>query len=90
MLNRTAEDVGASIQVYNQADVFLFCSAVLSRKMMEADPANLAHCPYGVFVYELADNPGTITVGYRNMPEGVMQEVEQLLDAVAREAVGLE
>ena len=90
MLNRTAADVGAAAQIYSQADVYLFCSAVLSRKMMEADPDNIAHCPYAVFVYELADNLGTIHVGYRHMPDGVMQEVQELLDAVAREAAGID
>jgi len=90
MLNRTAADVGATVQVYSRADVYLFCSAVLSRKMMEADPKNIAHCPYSVFLYELADTPGTIHVGYRQMPEGEMKEVEALLDAVAREGAGLD
>ena len=90
MLNRTAGDVGATTQIYRQADVYLFCSAVLSRKMMEADADNLAHCPYSVFVYERADAPGTVHVGYRHMPDGAMQEVQELLDAVAREAAGLD
>ena len=88
MLNRTAGDVGATKQIYDRADVYLFCSATLSRRMMEADPSNIAHCPYGVFVYELADSAGTVQIGYREMPEGPMQEVEQLLDAIAREAAG--
>ncbi len=88
MLNRTAGDVGATDQIYDRADVYLFCSATLSRRMMEADPSNIAHCPYGVFVYELADSAGTVQIGYREMPEGPMQEVEQLLDAIAREAAG--
>jgi len=90
MLNRTAADVGATVQVYEHGNVYLFCSAVLSRKMMEADPDNIAHCPYSVFAYELAGSPGTVHVGYRNLPEGAMQEVEELLDAVAREAAGLD
>jgi len=90
MLNRTAADVGATVQVYTHANVYLFCSAVLSRKMMEADADNIAHCPYSVFAYELAGSPGTVHVGYRNLPEGLMQEVQQLLDAVAREAAGLD
>jgi hypothetical protein len=58
--------------------------------MMEADPTNIAHCPYGVFVYQLAGPPGTVQVGYRVMPEGPMQEVQELLDEIAREAAGLE
>lgn len=89
MLNRTAGDVGATTQVYSQADVYQFCSAVLSRKMMEADSGNIAYCPYGIFVYELAGEPGTVHVGYRHMPDGVMQEVQNLLDAIAREAAGI-
>lgn len=88
MLNRTAADVGASRQIYRAADVYLFCSATLSRRMMEADPTNIAHCPYSVFLYELTDTPGTVHVGYREMPAGAMQEVEALLDAIARETAG--
>ncbi|MGY9032035.1 MAG: DUF302 domain-containing protein, partial [Rhodobacterales bacterium] len=70
---------------YDNAQVFVFCSAVLSRKMMEADPTNIAFCPYGVFV---ADTDGAVTVGYRHYPDGAMQEVQALLDEIAREAVG--
>lgn len=85
MLNRTGADVGSDKKIFEAADVFLFCSAVLSRKMMEADPMNIAHCPYGLFV---ADQAGKVVVGYRHYPEGTMQEVQALLDEIAREAVG--
>jgi len=86
MLERTRAEVGGD-PLFANADVFLFCSAVLSRKMMEADPLNIAFCPYGVFVTEAAD--GAVQVGYRHLPDGAMQEVEALLDAIAREAAGL-
>ncbi|WP_103258236.1 DUF302 domain-containing protein [Tabrizicola aquatica] len=85
MLNRTAADVGSEVKLFDNADVFLFCSAVVSRKVMEADPMNIAHCPYGVFV---TDREGQVSVGYRQMPEGPMQEVQTLLDDIAREATG--
>ena len=85
MLNRTGSDVGSDVKIYDNADVFLFCSAVLSRKVMEADPNNIAHCPYGVFV---TDKDGAVAVGYRNLPEGPMQEVQTLLDEIVREASG--
>jgi uncharacterized protein (DUF302 family) len=85
MLNRTGADVGSAVKIYDSADVFLFCSAVVSRKVMEADPMNIAHCPYGIFVTDL---DGAVAVGYRNLPEGPMQEVQALLDDIAREAVG--
>jgi len=85
MLERTRADVGSDIVLFDAADVFLFCSASLSRKVMEADPMNLAHCPYGIFV---SDREGEVTVGYRNYPEGPMQEVQAFLDEIVREAVG--
>ena len=85
MLNRTGADLGADQVIFDQADIFQFCSATISRQMMEADPLNIAHCPYAVFVFE---REGEVVVGYRNQPEGVMQAVQSLLDEIAREAVG--
>lgn len=87
MLNRTGADVGSDVTLFNEADIFVFCSAVVSRKVMEADPMNIAHCPYGIFV---ADQAGEVIVGYRNYPTGPMQEVQALLDGIVREAVGAE
>lgn len=85
MLNRTGADVGSDVKLFDGAEIFVFCSAVLSRKVMEADPMNIAHCPYGIFV---TDREGQVTVGYRNYPEGPMQEVQALLDEIVLEAVG--
>lgn len=85
MLARTGEDVGSDVTLFDKADVYNFCSAALSRKMMEIDPLNIAHCPYAVFVFE---REGEVTVGYRTQPEGEMQEVQALLDEIAREAAG--
>lgn len=85
MLARTAADVGSDIVLFDGADIFLFCSAVISRRVMEADPMNIAHCPYSIFV---TDREGIVQIGYRNMPAGAMQEVQNLLDGIAREAAG--
>ena len=85
MLARTGEDVGSDVTLFDKADVYNFCSAALSRKMMEIDPLNIAHCPYAVFVFE---REGEVTVGYRTQPEGEMQEVQALLDEIARDAAG--
>jgi hypothetical protein len=57
---------------------------------MEADPTNVAYCPYGVFVAASDGEDGPTTVGYRKYPEGAMQEVQGLLDDIAREAAGLD
>ncbi|MFK7869210.1 MAG: DUF302 domain-containing protein [Roseobacter sp.] len=83
MLARTGQDVGGTVDLFDNADIFVFCSAVVSRQVMEADPLNIAHCPYGVFV---AEREGQVLVGYRNYPDGPMQQVQALLDDIAREA----
>ncbi|MEP3049553.1 MAG: DUF302 domain-containing protein [Roseibium sp.] len=84
MLKRTGTDVGSDVKLFEAADIFLFCSAQLSRKVMEADPMNIAHCPYGIFV---TDKDGKVMIGYRNYPDGPMQEVQSLLDDIAKEAL---
>jgi uncharacterized protein (DUF302 family) len=97
MLERTAQDVGAAKKLYADAQAFVFCSAVLSRKTMEADPANAALCPYSITVYATAQDPGTVHVAYRRpwRPDGsaaskaALEAVEALLDDIAREALGL-
>lgn len=83
MLARTGEDLGADVKIFDAAEVFLFCSAVLSRKVMEIDPANVAYCPYGIFV---TDRDGVVEIGYRNFPDGPMQDIQSLLDGIARAA----
>ena len=83
MLARTGADVGSDVKLFDAADVYLFCSAVLSRKVMEVNPDNIAFCPYGIFI---ADRNGEVTIGYRNFPEGEMQEIQALLDEIARAA----
>lgn len=87
MLARTAQDVGAEKALFTRADVFLFCSATLSREAMEVDITNIAYCPYSVFAYETAAEPGVSIIGYREMPEGAMKKVEALLAEIVADAV---
>lgn len=84
MLNRTGADVGSNTKIFEQADTFLFCSAVVSREVMEADPMNIAHCPYGIFVIE---NDSGVSIGHRKYPSGAMQKVEILLKEIVAEAL---
>lgn len=87
MLNRTAADVGSDKKIFEQADIYIFCSAIASRKVMEVDPANIAYCPYGIFITEAGDGSGKVQIGYREMPTGPMQEVELLLETITGEAL---
>ncbi len=89
MLKRTAADVGSAVQLYKNAEFFQFCSAVMSRAAMEADIGNIAYCPYVLFVYETEATPGTVTVGFRRLPDGPgRDEVNALLEEIAQEAAG--
>lgn len=97
MLERTGKDVGSGRKLYADAQAFVFCSAALSRKTMEADPANVSMCPYTMVVYATAQAPDTVVVTYKRpwRPDGSaaskasLKEVESLLDGIAREALGL-
>lgn len=83
MLERTRGDVGGP-KLFDGADIFLFCSATVSRQVMEADPSLIAYCPYSIFV---TDVEGTVEIGYRNYPDGPMDMVEELLDSIVQEAL---
>ncbi len=83
MLSRTGADVGSDKMLFKEADIFVFCSAVVSREVMEADPMNLAQCPYGIFVAETGEG---VMIGRRDYPDGPMEKVEMLLDGIINEA----
>lgn len=88
MLERTRADVGSDVVLFEKADVFSFCSAKVSRSVMEADPLNIVFCPYDIFVAVLPSNPDETIIGYRQFPQGPMQEVQQLLDGIVQNALG--
>lgn len=88
MLERTKADVGSDVTIFLKADVYSFCSAAVSRKVMEADPMNIVFCPYDIFVAVSPETPDQTMIGFRSYPEGAMKEVEALLDTIARAAIG--
>jgi hypothetical protein len=86
MLERTGAAVGSTKRVYSNAE--------FSRDMIEADPTNVGYCPYVVFLYEAADKPGDIVVGYRRpLPRGnaaskeALAAIDALLDGIVKDAV---
>lgn len=90
MLERTKADVGSDVTLFLHADIFSFCSAKVSREVMEADPMNVVFCPYDIFVIVRPETPDTTTIGFRTYPDGAMKKVEAMLDGIARVAVGLD
>jgi len=91
MLERTGPDVGSVKPLYAKAEFLAFCSAKLSRAMIEAQLTNIGFCPYVVFIYEAAGRPGETTVGYRRPTLGeasaVLDEIDRLLDGIVKDAV---
>ena len=90
MLERTKGDVGSDVTLFLHADVYSFCSAKLSREVMEADPMNIIFCPYDIFVMVRPEAPNVTTIGFRTFPAGEMKTIEALLDGIAKAAIGLE
>lgn len=90
MLERTRADVGSDVVLFDDANVYSFCSATVSREVMEEDPMNVGFCPYDIFLFTRPETPGTTTIGFRAYPEGAMQKVEEMLDGLARAAIGLD
>ncbi|HEX6828876.1 MAG TPA: DUF302 domain-containing protein [Burkholderiales bacterium] len=94
MLERTGRDLGVAERLFVQGDVLEFCSAVLSRQVMEADPHTIALCPYSIAVYVLAQEPATVYLSYRRpmLPSGhkaaqPLEAVDRLLAEIVQEAL---
>jgi len=93
MLDRTGKDLGATRQVYENAEQFEFCSATVSRHMMEADPHAIVMCPYNVAVYTIPGDK-TVYIAYRKPAatknpalKKALGEVEKLLTEIIQDAL---
>ena len=94
MLARTGKDLGKTDPVYLKAEAIEFCSATISRKTMEANPHNIAYCPYAIAIYVLPKEPKTVYVTYRKPTGGdtkaskaSLDEVEKLLRDLVKETI---
>lgn len=93
MLERTGKDLGLTKQVYTGAKQFEFCSATVSRAMMEADPHAIAMCPYIISVYAIPGDK-TVYVSYRKPAytknpklKKSLANLEKLLTEIIKEAI---
>jgi uncharacterized protein (DUF302 family) len=94
MLERTGKELGASKQVFLKAEVLEFCSAVVSRNMMEADPDNIVFCPYVISIYVVPEKPAEVRLAYRKpqivgSPESqkALKAVDELLSGIVKDAL---
>ncbi|NOX25140.1 MAG: DUF302 domain-containing protein [Deltaproteobacteria bacterium] len=93
MLERTGKALGQNKKIFARAKVMEFCSAVISRKMMENNPHYIAFCPYQIMVYSLPDDPGRVYLAYRRLFWGnvkdrtVLKTVENMLSSLINEVI---
>lgn len=95
MLARTGKDLGKTNPIFVKAEAIEFCSATVSRATMEANPHNIAYCPYVIALYVLPKEPNTVYITYRK-PEGKepkasqasLGEIDKLLRELVKETIG--
>jgi len=94
MLERTGKDLGDSKQIFVKAEALEFCSAVVSRKMMEADPDNIVFCPYVISVYVVPGKPNEVRIAYRRpqitgspASQKALKAVDELLSGIVKDAL---
>lgn len=93
MLERTGKDLGATKKVYEGGEQFEFCSAQVSRCMMEADPHAIVMCPYIISVYTIPGDK-TVYVSYRKPIQTknpklkkVLNEIEKMLTDIIKAGI---
>jgi uncharacterized protein (DUF302 family) len=93
MLERTGKDIGETTVIYDAAEQFEFCSATISRHMMEADPHSIVMCPYSIVVYKVP-NDANVYMAYRRPAvskkpalKKALGELEALLQGIIKDAM---
>jgi len=85
MLARTASDLGHRADVYGEAEIFSFCSARISARLVAEDVRHIALCPLTIALYTLPQRAGLVYLAYRPpalaSPAGTLARA--LLDDVA-------
>ena len=89
MLERTGPAVGRTTRIYGQAEQLEFCSADISRAMMEADPHAIVMCPYSIAVYTLPQDPGVVYLAYRKPGPTANPKLAKALERVNRLLAGI-
>lgn len=65
MLARTAPDLGHRPDFYAEAEIFSFCSAQVSARMVAEDLRHIALCPMTIALYTLPARPGVVFLASR-------------------------
>jgi uncharacterized protein (DUF302 family) len=93
MLNRTAKDLNISKNVYQKAEAFEFCSALLSHKMIQVNPLNLTACPFTIAFFVKPEESNVVYLAFRKPQlvgesKEIAQEINNFLHGIVKEATG--
>ena len=94
MLERTGKAVGSIKAVYKKGEILSFCSASLSRKMMEENPEFISFCPFKISIYSLANDANQIQLTYQAIiasdamvQKNIFFKINQLLASIVSEVI---
>ncbi len=93
MLDNTAAVSGVTKSVYSDAEIYLFCKADLSHKLVAGNPHNIVLCPYSIAIYSLNDEPERVYLSYRTVAssnekiKALTKPIEDLLIEIIEEVI---
>jgi len=88
MLKRTAAQLNPKYNVYDEAKIYLFCSADESHKMVKNNPHILSLCPYSISIYKLSTEDGVYISYHKNKDsfyQGAQEQKKKIVDSVILE-----
>lgn len=85
MLRRSAADLGYPPELYDNAEIFSFCSVKISSQLVQEDRRHIALCPLTIAVYALPERPGLVFLAYRppTLTSPAATQARELLDRLA-------
>lgn len=85
MLQRSAGQLGHSPDLYEEAEIFSFCSVKISALLVQEDRRNIALCPLTIALYTLPSRRDVVFLSYRSpdAPAAASPQARQLLDRLA-------
>lgn len=87
MLLRTAGDINPGYNTYDEAKIFLFCSAEQAHMMVSESPHVLTMCPYAMAIYKLKDNE-KIFISYKKSDVPIYAPAINLLEDIQNSVLG--
>ena len=89
MLERTQSTSKIKGNVYEDAEILLFCKADLSHKLAASDVHTLVLCPQAISVYRLKSDPEIVYMSIRNAPENVVayQAIFSLMTEIIEQVI---